>query len=148
MMATAKTKRVLVYLLAVLIVPIAGLYLYLSLSNNPLQFWRHVSRAQLSIDGQQTDGHVYRRPSGKMLIDFGKDKSAYVYFPEVENVGLCNQIKAVAIPGYVYAREYDDENCPCALMGTAKTEVDARVIKEQNRLEFTTVDARRVEISW
>jgi hypothetical protein len=144
---TAKRKTLL-FLLGAIIVPIAGLYTYLALSNNPLQFWKKVSRVQVNIDGQRTETQVYRRPSGKLLIDFGKDERAYVYFPEVNNVGLCNHIKGVAIPAYIYAKDYDDESCPCVLMGTAKTEVDARVVMQPNRLGFTTIDARRVEISW
>ena len=33
-------------------------------------------------------------------------------------------------------------------MGTPKIEVEAKVVMEQNRLEFTTADNKRVEVSW
>ena len=141
-------RRILIYCLAVLLLVIAGLYTYLAFSKNPSHFWKKEGRAKVTINGRQADLNVYRRPSGKMLIDFGKDKNAYVYYPEIQNMGRCNQIRGVAIPGYIYAKDYDDDFCPCAQMGTAKTEVEAKVVREQSRLEFTTNDNQRVEVSW
>ena len=141
-------RRILLYCLAALLIPIAGLYAYLAISKNPSHFWKKESRAKVTINGQRADLNIYRRPSGRLLIDFGKDKSAYVYYPERQNMGLCNRIRGVTIPGYIFAKDYDDAFCPCILMGTAKTEVDAKVVSGQNRLEFTTIDSERVELSW
>ena len=141
-------RRILIYCLAALFIPIAGLYTYLAISKNPSHFWRKEGGAKVTINGQLANYNVYCRPSGKLLIDFGKDKSAYVYFPEAQNMGLCNWIRGVTIPGYIYAKDYDDNFCPCALMGTAKTEVEAKVVREPNRLEFTSIDNERVEVSW
>ena len=45
-------------------------------------------------------------------------------------------------------KEAQPNSAAGSLMGTSKTEVDAKVVMEQNRLEFTTIDSERVEVSW
>ncbi len=141
-------RRILIYCLAAPLISIAGLYAYLAISKNPSHFWKIEGRAKVTINGQRAELNIYSRPSGKLLIDFGEDKSAYVYYPELQNMGLCNRIRGVTIPGYIYAKDYDDDFCPCAQMGTAKTEVETKVMSREGRLGFTTIDNQRVEVSW
>ena len=82
------------------------------------------------------------------MIDFGNNKGAYVYYPELRNMGLCNRIRGVTIPGYIYAKDYDEDFCPCVQMGTAKIEIEAKTVRGLSRLEFTTIDNERIEVRW
>jgi hypothetical protein len=143
-----RVKRILLFISATTLLSVAGLYLYLAVSNDPWWFWEKISRAQVSVDGQTIVARVYRRPSGKLLIDFGRVQSAYVYFPDQQNVGMCNPIKGISVPGYMYVTDYGDDFCPCLMMGGLKTEVDAGVVLKENRIEFTRLDGKRVDVSW
>jgi len=142
-------RRVIIYLAVASLTLILGLYVYLALSNDPAHFWRNVSGAEVTYNGQKvSEACVYRHPDGKLLMNLGENHGWRIYYPEEQNIGICNPIRYVPFPGYIYAYDCESQFCPCVKMGTAKTEVDAQLIKGQNFIEFNSLNRERIKISW
>ena len=142
-------RRLLGGLGVVTAIPIAALYLYLAIARDPAHFWRPLSRASTTVNGKTvTNALVLGRPDGTLLINLGTPLGWYVYWPGFNNMGSCNTIRTVAFPGWVYTYNCSADDYPCIEMGTAKTEIDARLIALTNSIEFTTIDGKRVLVSW
>jgi hypothetical protein len=141
-------KRSIYFVTELILISIIALYLFLALSSNPLQFWKKVPDAKVMIDGNHADVQVFQRPSGKLLIDLSNDDGGpHLYYPDIQNIGSCNPIRRIVIPGYIYAYDFDDENTPCVLMDLVKTERLADVATGNGHIEFTSVDGKRIRVS-
>jgi hypothetical protein len=141
-------KRILVYISIAVLTLIVGLYAYLGVSNNTGHFWRKVYGAQVTSNGQIiSSAGVYRSLNGMLLMNLGED-GWYVYWPQAQNIGSCNPITYLPIPGYIYAKDCDGKFCPCVEMGTAKVEVKAEIVVGQNFIEFNALNRERVHIGW
>jgi hypothetical protein len=141
-------KRILVYISIAILTLIIGLYVYLATSDNPGHFWRKVNGAQVTSNGRIiSNARVYRYPNGMLLVSLEANRW-YVYWSQIQNIGLCNPITYVSIPGYIYAKDCDSKFCPCVEMGTAKVELDAQIIMGQNFIEFNSVDSERIRAAW
>jgi hypothetical protein len=142
-------KRILIYLAFTSLTLILGLYIYLALSSDPAHFWRKVSGAEVTYNNQKIpEARVYRHPNGKILINLRENQGWRIYYPEEQNIGLCNPIRYVQFPGYIYAYDCESKFCPCVMMGTAKVGVDAQLIKGEKFIEFNSLNWERIKISW
>jgi hypothetical protein len=140
-------KRILIYICIAILTLIVGLYVYLAAANDPGHFWRKVNGAKVTFNDQViSNASVYRYPNGMLLMNL--EGRWYVYWPQVQNIGSCNPITYIPIPGYIYAKDCDNKFCPCVEMGTAKTEVDAQFVTGQNFIEFNSLNGARVHVSW
>jgi hypothetical protein len=144
----SRGKKALAGLLLVCGVLTFLLYGFLSFSSNPFQFWKKVQNPQITVDGRPIAGSVYRRPSGKVLIELAKPYAPYVFFPEYRNTGACDRVRIISIPGYLYAYDFDDMQTPCVALGTSKAEVQANVVVDQSHLEFTSLENKRINVQW
>jgi hypothetical protein len=126
----------------------AGMYLYLATTNSPNQYWRNLPNARITVNEIfQTEARVYRHPDGKILIQLDNDWW-YAYLPEMNNMYLCNRIRKVWFPGYIYAHNWDDHAIPCVNMGGAKGETKADLIIGRDSIEFTAEEHQRVRVVW
>jgi hypothetical protein len=142
-------KRLFVYLAIAILTLGLGLYAHLATSDTPGYFWRNLSGAQITSNGQIIpDAHIYQYPDGMLLMNLGEDHGWDIYWPQVHNIGSCNTITYIPIPGYIYAKDCDSKFCPCALMGRAKTEINANLYVQPHSLEFTSVRNERIRVSW
>lgn len=141
-------KRILVYICIAILTLAIGLYVYLAASNSPGHFWRKVNGAQVTSNGQIiSNASVYRYPNGMLLMNL-VENGWYVYWPQEQNIGLCNSITYIPIPGYIYAKDCDGKFCPCVEMGTAKVEIKAEIVTGQNFIEFNSSNRARMHIAW
>jgi hypothetical protein len=127
---------------------VVGTYSHLATASSPNHFWRSISAARITINGKvQTEARVYRHPDGRVLV--GLDQYGwYVYLPQQNNMFSCNRIRHIAIPGYIYAHNWDDQAIPCTNMGGIKTETKAELIAQSDSIEFTSLEHERVRVSW
>lgn len=148
-------KRKIIYLIALLIAFIGGLYVYLAFSNKPNKFWRNFANARVSIDGHPVSNvYVYKHPDGSLLIELSNNDWV-IYWQHLNNIGLCISVDYIPIPGYIFAYHWNDEQQPCVSMGDIKIETRADLIARPNYIEFTAPifnsfpqQTERVRIGW
>jgi len=127
---------------------VIGMYVYLAATDHPNHFWRKASTARITVNGQlELRARAYRHPDGKVLVQLGAT-SWYAYIPEWNNMYLCNPIRYVSFPGYIYAHDWDDHAFPCVGMGGVKTEVNADLMARPDSIEFTSFDHERIRVAW
>ncbi len=128
----------------------AGLYAYLLFTDNPDHFWRRVGGARVTSGGTIiTEARVYRHPDGELLMNLGEGEGRgwRIYRPDRRNVGLCNPITSIPLPGYIFAPDCGSGFCPCVLMGGAKVEEEAQLTGGSNFIEFNSF-GERINVSW
>ena len=141
-------KRPVVRAALAILTLIVGFYVYLMVSNDPGCFWRNFSAARVTSNGQiLPNARVWRRPGGMLLMKTADD-SWYVYWPRENSIGLCNRVRSVSFPGYIYARDCSSTSCPCVEMGGAKTEGNPDLRLDQNSLEFNSSNLDHIRVSW
>jgi hypothetical protein len=142
-------KRIALYAGAACVILTLGLYIYLAAANDPGHFWRAASHMQVTIDGRAIpEARVYRKPNGMLLMSLGGKYGWQLYRPNSKSVYLCNPIKTIPIPAYIYAKDCDSRFCPCVRLGDVKTEVDAQLNVQPNFIEFNSRERERIRVSW
>ncbi len=141
-------KRLFLYPAAAFLTLIIGLYVYLYFTDEPNKFWRSFSGAQVTVNGNPFPiAQVYRHPDGKLLVNSNR-VGWYVYIPEERNMALCNPIKYIPIPGYIYAYNWHErDQMPCALMNSEKGG-KAELMVGQSFIEFNSYNGERIRVSW
>jgi hypothetical protein len=148
MCRTRFMKRLLVCPAAALLTLVIGLYVYLHFTAKPNQFWHSFGGAEVRIgDVPFFEARVYEHPDGRLLINLNQRGGWYAYLPEERDMALCNPIRYVPMPGYIYAHDWHDDEIPCALMTPVKS-INPELVTGENFIEFTAVRGGRVRVSW
>lgn len=113
------------------------------------QVWRQISQAQLWRNGLLiSKAHIYRSPSGKLLIDSG-DPSDYLYVvrPNQNAVGITSSGSFwVMTPLLAITKDYED---PSINLNSVKFDFrDPKLVVNKQSATFTDLKGRQIYIQW